>query len=119
MLKTKEPVSEDLNPQETSEWMESLDEIIDAAGPDRAAYLLKRLGDRAAEFGVTTTANLNTPYNNTIPRRRRSPVSRVTGKSSGASRTWSGGTLLPWWCAPIRTTTTSAAICPPMRRWRR
>ena len=67
MLKTKDPVSEDLNPQETSEWMESLDEIIDAAGPDRAAYLLKRLGDRAAEFGVTTTANLNTPYKNTIP----------------------------------------------------
>src|SRR5690349_22438490 len=67
MLKTKDPVSEDLNPQETSEWMESLDEIIDAAGPDHAAYLLKRLGDRAAEFGVTTTANLNTPYKNTIP----------------------------------------------------
>ncbi len=30
----------DLNPQETSEWVEALDEIIDQAGPDRAVFLL-------------------------------------------------------------------------------
>src|SRR5690242_13796690 len=30
----------DLDPQETSEWVEALDEVIDEAGPDRAAYLL-------------------------------------------------------------------------------
>ena len=27
----------DLNPQETAEWVESLDQVIDQAGPDRAA----------------------------------------------------------------------------------
>lgn len=67
MLKTKEAVREDLNPQETSEWLESLDEIIDAAGPDRASYLLQKLQERAAEFGVIVPASLNTPYINTVP----------------------------------------------------
>src|SRR3979490_102299 len=67
MLKTKDAVSEDLNPQETSEWLESLDEIIDAAGPDRATYLLRKLQSRAAEFGVALPMSLNAPYKNTIP----------------------------------------------------
>jgi pyruvate dehydrogenase E1 component len=66
MLKTKADVSEDLNPQETAEWLESLDEIIDQGGPDRAAYLLKRLEDRATEFGVEAPVTLNTRYRNTI-----------------------------------------------------
>jgi pyruvate dehydrogenase E1 component len=40
MLKTKEERLSDLNPQETSEWLEALDQIVDEAGPDRASYLL-------------------------------------------------------------------------------
>jgi pyruvate dehydrogenase E1 component len=67
MLKTKADVSEDLNPQETGEWIESLDQIIDEAGPDRATYLLQRLQDRANEFGVTSHLKVNTAYRNTIP----------------------------------------------------
>jgi pyruvate dehydrogenase E1 component len=67
MLKTKVDAPEDLNPQETAEWLESLDEIIDAVGPDRASYLLQRLNTRAAEFGVTAPLKLNTPYINSIP----------------------------------------------------
>ena len=59
--------SEDLNQQETSEWLESLDEVIDEGGPDRASYLLQRLNQRAAEFGVTAPLKLVTPYINTIP----------------------------------------------------
>ena len=67
MLKAKVDKPEDLNPQETSEWVEALDHILDEAGPDRASYLLKTLMDRAATFGVTTPQKLNTPYVNTIP----------------------------------------------------
>ena len=67
MLKTKTETSEDLNPQETSEWLESLDQVIDEEGPDRAAYLLQSLNDRAAEFGVTAPLRLVTPYVNTVP----------------------------------------------------
>jgi pyruvate dehydrogenase E1 component len=56
----------DLNPQETSEWLEALDDIIDQAGPDRASFLLERLQDRARLDGVELPVQLNTPYVNTI-----------------------------------------------------
>ncbi len=67
MLLTKVDAVEDLDPQETGEWLESLDQIIDEVGPDRAAFLLRRLQSRAAEFGITPNLTLNTPYVNTIP----------------------------------------------------
>src|SRR6266481_4001929 len=67
MLKAKVQAPDDLNPQETSEWIEALDEIIDATGPDRASYLLERLMERAANFGVQVPLRWNTPYINTIP----------------------------------------------------
>jgi pyruvate dehydrogenase E1 component len=57
----------DLNPQETSEWVEALNEIIDQAGPDRAAFLLERLTERARLDGVELPVQLNTPYINTVP----------------------------------------------------
>src|SRR5438105_5067855 len=56
----------DLNPQETDEWVESLDQVIDQAGPDRATYLLEKLTDRARANGVELPVQLNTPYINTI-----------------------------------------------------
>ena len=67
MLKTKVDVPEDLNPSETGEWLEALDDIIDQEGSDRASFLLQRLLDRAAQFGVTAPLKRNTPYMNTIP----------------------------------------------------
>jgi pyruvate dehydrogenase E1 component len=56
----------DLDPQETSEWVEALDQVIDEAGPDRAAYLLQRLTERAQANGAELPIQLNTPYVNTI-----------------------------------------------------
>jgi pyruvate dehydrogenase E1 component len=56
----------DLDPQETAEWIEALDQIIDEAGPDRAAYLLEQLTDRARAQGAGLPNLLNTPYINTI-----------------------------------------------------
>jgi pyruvate dehydrogenase E1 component len=56
----------DLNPQETSEWVEALDQIIEEAGPDRAAYLLNQLTERARLGGAELPIHLNTPYINTI-----------------------------------------------------
>ena len=60
-------VQRDANPQETAEWLEALDQIIDETGTQRASFVLERLLNRAAEFGVTATAGVNTPYINTIP----------------------------------------------------
>src|ERR1700677_4036216 len=67
MLKMKAQAPERLNPQETSEWVEALDEIIDEAGPDRASYLIERLMERASNLGVQVPLRWNTPYINTIP----------------------------------------------------
>jgi pyruvate dehydrogenase E1 component len=67
MLKTKVDALEDLNPLETGEWLDALDEVIDEEGPDRASYLLQQLLDRASNFGVTAPLRLNTPYINTVP----------------------------------------------------
>ena len=74
MLKRKAvPAQEDVNPQETSEWLEALDEVIDQTGPDRASYLLKRLLDRAHASGASPQITLNTPYVNTIPVEEEEP----------------------------------------------
>ena len=73
MLKTKEERQTDLNPQETSEWLEALDQVMDEAGPERAAYLLKTLLDRAADFGVSAPQSLTTPFVNTIPAHEEVP----------------------------------------------
>ncbi len=67
MLKIKVQAPDDLNPQETAEWMEALDEMVDEAGPDRASYLLERLMEHASNLGVQPPLRWNTPYINTIP----------------------------------------------------
>src|ERR1700733_2262326 len=67
MLKAKVEAPDDLNPQETAEWVEALEEIIDQTGPDRASYLVERLMEHASNFGVQPPLRWNTPYINTIP----------------------------------------------------
>jgi pyruvate dehydrogenase E1 component len=56
----------DLDPRETAEWVEALDQVIDEAGEDRAAYLVERLIEHARLNGVEVPVQLNTPYVNTI-----------------------------------------------------
>src|ERR1019366_8903457 len=56
----------DLNPQETAEWVESLDQVIDQAGPDCATFLLEHLNDRPRASGAEVPVHFNTPYVNTI-----------------------------------------------------
>ena len=42
----------DVDPDETAEWRESLDQVIDSAGPYRARYLMLSLLQRARERNV-------------------------------------------------------------------
>jgi pyruvate dehydrogenase E1 component len=56
----------DLDPRETAEWLEALDQILDASGPDRANFLLDKLNDRARENGVPLPIRTTTDYINTI-----------------------------------------------------
>ncbi|MDA0748068.1 MAG: pyruvate dehydrogenase (acetyl-transferring), homodimeric type, partial [bacterium] len=63
----------DVDPQETDEWLESLDYALRAYGPDRVRYLLDKLDERAQRLGVEIPFSANTPYINTIPPERQSP----------------------------------------------
>ncbi|MDP4675298.1 MAG: pyruvate dehydrogenase (acetyl-transferring), homodimeric type [Candidatus Nanopelagicales bacterium] len=56
----------DVDPDETSEWTASLDQVIDAAGPYRARYLMLSLLRRAAERNVGIPSLRSTDYINTI-----------------------------------------------------
>ena len=56
----------DRDPQETSEWLEAWNQILAEEQPERAAYLLKLLSDRARAEGVKIPIQFNTPYCNTI-----------------------------------------------------
>ena len=73
MLKPKAELQEDLNPQETSEWLEALDQIIDESGPDRVQYLLKAVEQRASMYGATLPRDITTPYVNTLPVEKEVP----------------------------------------------
>ena len=57
----------DDNPQETAEWMESLDYVSRTQGQDRAQFLLEKLRERAFRIGVPFASSATTPYINTIP----------------------------------------------------
>jgi pyruvate dehydrogenase E1 component len=57
----------DVDPQETQEWLESLDAVIDSSGPRRARFLMLKLLERAREKQVGVPALRSTDYVNTIP----------------------------------------------------
>jgi pyruvate dehydrogenase E1 component len=60
----------DIDPAETSEWLESLDAIIDHAGRQRARYIMLKLLERAREKQVGVPGLRSTDYINTIPPER-------------------------------------------------
>jgi pyruvate dehydrogenase E1 component len=57
----------DTDPDETKEWLDSLDAVVDVHGKTRARYLLTKLLERAQETQVSFPATVSTPYVNTIP----------------------------------------------------
>jgi len=61
-VKTQDP-----DPQETQEWLDALDAVIEAEGVERAHFLLERLIDQARRSGANLPYSANTAYVNTIP----------------------------------------------------
>jgi pyruvate dehydrogenase E1 component len=57
----------DIDPDETAEWLESFDQVVQAGGQQRARYLMLRLLERARESRVGVPALTSTDYVNTIP----------------------------------------------------
>ncbi len=56
----------DIDPQETQEWLQALESVLQEVGSDRARFLLTRLSTAAQQWGLNWRDVPNTPYNNTI-----------------------------------------------------
>jgi len=57
---------EDLDPQETQEWLDSIDSVLRTYGPDRAHFLLNSMIDHARRSGAYLPYSATTAYLNTI-----------------------------------------------------
>jgi len=57
---------EDLDPQETQEWLDSIDSVLRTHGPDRAHFLLNSMIDHARRSGAYLPYSATTAYLNTI-----------------------------------------------------
>src|SRR5450755_4711481 len=54
---------------EIQEWLESVDSVLEASGPEVAMEILERLRAHATVSGIDLPFSANTPYANTIPSR--------------------------------------------------
>src|SRR5688572_28023895 len=68
-------ISPDVDPQETREWLEALDSVLESGGPERAHFLLETLVEKARRSGAYIPFSGTTAYVNTIApaREERSP----------------------------------------------
>jgi hypothetical protein len=61
----------DVDAEETREWLDSLESVLQHEGQDRARFLLTELKHKAVSEGVEIPFTANTPYVNTIPVNRQ------------------------------------------------
>ena len=57
----------DIDPEETQEWLDSLEAVVNRSGKTRARFLMRAVLQRARELQVGYPATVSTPYVNTIP----------------------------------------------------
>ncbi|WP_036569949.1 MULTISPECIES: pyruvate dehydrogenase (acetyl-transferring), homodimeric type [unclassified Nocardioides] len=60
----------DIDPDETHDWLDSFDSLVDERGRERARYVMLRLLERARQANVGVPALRSTDYINTIPPER-------------------------------------------------
>ncbi|MDV6320520.1 pyruvate dehydrogenase (acetyl-transferring), homodimeric type [Chromohalobacter sp. HP20-39] len=64
----------DLDPIETTEWLDSLASVIEHEGEERARYIMSRLADRLRRDGSSPPFSGTTPHRNTIPMHREAKM---------------------------------------------
>lgn len=57
----------DIDPIESQEWQEAVQDVIERDGADRAHYLLDKAVQQARASGAMLPFSATTPYQNTIP----------------------------------------------------
>ena len=60
-------ITDDMDPIETREWLESIDSVMKIHGPERAHYIINKMVDHARRSGSYLPSAYNTAYLNTIP----------------------------------------------------
>jgi pyruvate dehydrogenase E1 component len=63
----------DIDPQETREWKDALEGVVERDGPERAHFLIESLVDKARRSGAYLPYNATTAYINTIPEHKEEP----------------------------------------------
>ncbi len=63
----------DVDPQETQEWLDALEGVLENEGVDRAHFIIERLIDKARRSGAYLPYSANTAYLNTIPPHKQEP----------------------------------------------
>ena len=119
MLMIKSETLQDLDPQETQEWLEALDGMIEEYGPERVNFIIDQLIARARGKRRGPASEGHHSLRQYDSDRWTSCPIRATATSSGGSRASSAGTPWRWWCGRISTTTESAGISRPISRLRR
>ena len=59
-------MADDIDPLETREWLDALDEVVKHGGPSRASYILLELAKHAVDAGIRLPPAITTPFRNTI-----------------------------------------------------
>ena len=58
--------NKDLDPIETSEWLDAINSVIEEEGIERASFLLSKLAKKLNQEGAIPSYNLTTPFKNSI-----------------------------------------------------
>lgn len=66
-------INRDFDTEETAEWLEALDGVIQHRGAERARFILDRLIQKSFQSGIRLPFTANTPYINTIPLEKQTP----------------------------------------------
>ena len=57
----------DTDIDETAEWLEALEDVIEFKGSERTLFLLTKLIEKGRQLGIQLPFTANTPYINTLP----------------------------------------------------
>ena len=86
----------DANPEETKEWLDALQSVVDEEGIDRAHFLIDKLNDTAIRMGrYVPITSVVTPYSNTIAPTMKNAC-LATCSWSGRSEALCAGMRWPW-----------------------
>jgi pyruvate dehydrogenase E1 component len=69
----------DIDPNETQEWTEALQSIIQAEGGERANFIIQQLIHQAQNSGVQVDNTITTPYKNSIQPAHEKPIPNDEG----------------------------------------